>query len=355
MGDILLNIVINFLVLNSISIDVTKSWNLLNTIGLNTSEIPIRHVTILKNKAYLSIPRIKDDQKITFIEAPWPENSQNDINSPTAYRKEKLQIIGNCDNLQSVICSDTDTLGRLYILDKGLDQCPPKIVVYDTSNRKKAIINELTDINGSNLQNIVVDSLSIGGPRAYIGLADNEGIIIYSLRGHQWWFIKLSVPAEFQDNHTDKWRVETQQLALSRTKPLLYITSNNTNFLFSVNAAVLRVIPVPPNYLRRNIKYPATKIDATLEGEKIGPSQGLASDLRGGLYYFIPRDYVLVRWDTHHLIKAENHDVILQSATILPQVEQIFIDTQSQVWALLGVPNNDGKYCIKLPKTNVSS
>ncbi|XP_075231037.1 uncharacterized protein LOC142329946 isoform X2 [Lycorma delicatula] len=309
MGDILLNIVINFLVLNSISIDVTKSWNLLNTIGLNTSEIPIRHVTILKNKAYLSIPRIKDDQKITFIEAPWPENSQNDINSPTAYRKEKLQ----------------------------------------------AIINELTDINGSNLQNIVVDSLSIGGPRAYIGLADNEGIIIYSLRGHQWWFIKLSVPAEFQDNHTDKWRVETQQLALSRTKPLLYITSNNTNFLFSVNAAVLRVIPVPPNYLRRNIKYPATKIDATLEGEKIGPSQGLASDLRGGLYYFIPRDYVLVRWDTHHLIKAENHDVILQSATILPQVEQIFIDTQSQVWALLGVPNNDGKYCIKLPKTNVSS
>lgn len=46
-------------------------------------------------------------------------------------------MIDNCKNLLSVICSDTDTLGRLYLLDKGFGQCPPKIVIYDTTLRKK--------------------------------------------------------------------------------------------------------------------------------------------------------------------------------------------------------------------------
>lgn len=48
-----------------------------------------------------------------------------------------FQIINKCDNLQSAICSDADSLGKLYVLDKGFGHCPPKIVVYDTVFHKQ--------------------------------------------------------------------------------------------------------------------------------------------------------------------------------------------------------------------------
>lgn len=93
MENTLINAIHIFTTLSSFCIiEVVKSWDLFNTIGLNTSEISIKHVTIIDDKAYLSIPRIKDDQKVTLVEATWPENLPNNLIIPKVYPSEQLQV-----------------------------------------------------------------------------------------------------------------------------------------------------------------------------------------------------------------------------------------------------------------------
>lgn len=93
----IINTLIVYITLSSILyFEIVETWDLLNTIGLNTTEIPIKHITIFKNKAYLSIPQIKDNQNVTFVEASWPESLQSDsskVNALKIFSKDKTQVI----------------------------------------------------------------------------------------------------------------------------------------------------------------------------------------------------------------------------------------------------------------------
>lgn len=79
-------------------------------------------------------------------------------------------------------------------------------------------------------------------------------------------------------------------------------------------------------------------------GKKLGPSRGLVLDLWAGLHYFLPRDHAAVRWDTRRPLSAESHTVLLQSARTLPHVSHMFLDSQWQVWAVVG------HSCVKIQK-----
>lgn len=80
-------------------------------------------------------------------------------------------------------------------------------------------------------------------------------------------------------------------------------------------------------------------------GSLLGPPTGLAAD-KYGLYYCLERDYVCVRWDTQLPLTAESHEVLLQSAELLPHVYQLFLDFQKQLWALTDV--NNGTHCVRI-------
>ena len=100
------------------------------------------------------------------------------------------------------------------------------------------------------------------------------------------------------------------------------------------------------------MEFNATTVPVKLVGTKLGKSTGLAVDHRYGVYYFLPRDYACMRWDSREPMLAENHDVILQSADLLPNVQQIFIDKQRQLWALLESKSQSGFYCANLGNSN---
>lgn len=79
-------------------------------------------------------------------------------------------------------------------------------------------------------------------------------------------------------------------------------------------------------------------------GMKLGPSRGFVLDLWAGLHYFLPRDHAAVRWDTRRPLLAESHTVLLQSPRALPHVSHMFLDSQWQVWAVVG------QHCVKIQK-----
>lgn len=50
--------------------------------------------------------------------------------------------------------------------------------------------------------------------------------------------------------------------------------------------------------LHLSFKDSNLKLNATFLGYKLGKSSGLISDFKGGLIYYMIRDYAVMRWDT---------------------------------------------------------
>lgn len=80
-------------------------------------------------------------------------------------------------------------------------------------------------------------------------------------------------------------------------------------------------------------------------GKLLAPPKGMVAD-KQGLYYCVPRDFVCLRWDTRLPLVAESHQVLLQSAELLPKVHQLFFDLQKQLWALTDKTNET--QCVRI-------
>lgn len=87
------------------------------------------------------------------------------------------------------------------------------------------------------------------------------------------------------------------------------------------------------------------ELQVETRGKLLAPPQGIVAD-KQGLYYCIARDYACVQWDTSLPLIAESHQVLLQSADILPRVHQLFFDLQKQLWALTDKTN--GTHCARI-------
>lgn len=85
-------------------------------------------------------------------------------------------------------------------------------------------------------------------------------------------------------------------------------------------------------------------------GRLLGPPKSLKTDPNGNLYYIIPRDNAIVRWNGHRPIKAERHDVIFQ---ISGDLVQIIFGARGSVWAVTSLPgmymhSDANDHCIRI-------
>lgn len=321
------------------------SWDL-SEFGTN---VTVSHVTMYQNRAFLCVPRESTKQNITLLETLWPENDKAIKSSVKVFPATHLQESETCKNIQSSVSTVADTLGRLFVLDRGWGLCQPKVMVFDLRTGQKITHSELTGVPNSQLHTIVVDIVSLYGTRAYIGDPGDGHLIVYNYKDRHWWRVYLSPPPG-----TFITSVPSYDMAMSTSMvvPVLYLTADTTDKLFSIQLANLRNFAGPAAIFSDTTEFNATTIPVKLEGSKLGKSTALAVDSHNGVYYFLPRDYACVRWDSRQLMAAESHDIILQSAHTLPYVHQIFTDKQKQVWALLGSRNQFGSYCIKLRNYN---
>lgn len=93
----------------------------------------------------------------------------------------------------------------------------------------------------------------------------------------------------------------------------------------------------------------------TIEDRKFRKSIVLTCDSRGGLFYYIIKDYLLVHWENSTRFSVDCYDdSVVQTNLSLPRrVEQIFVTTESNVWLLLGLPHKDGNHCVHLPRSKL--
>lgn len=107
------------------------------------------------------------------------------------------------------------------------------------------------------------------------------------------------------------------------------------------------------------------EIDVEFIADLLGTSTALTVDPNGSLYYYLPRDGAVVRWNSrfalfvkineslgHYVacryrkpLKAENHDVLYLSPT--PIVEIIF-GAKGSVWIVRESPDNIDDHCKRI-------
>lgn len=82
------------------------------------------------------------------------------------------------------------------------------------------------------------------------------------------------------------------------------------------------------------------RIKATFVADLLGRcGDALAADPAGRLYYDLPRDGAVVRWDTRRPLRAEHHDVL--HFTTVP-VAQIVVGYKGGVWVVGKTTEEDG-------------
>ncbi|CAG9832577.1 unnamed protein product [Diabrotica balteata] len=258
----------------------------------------ISSVVVHRSRAFLALPRsvCTDDKEVpTLIETHW-DAGHVDLFSRFSQKLTRHKILssqmwGDCHSIQDAVSLSMEpTKPKFWILDKGNEFCSPKILSYNLVFNHVSDRTELVTIDGSNLNVMVIDYSreEDGGFRAYIGHAEENVILVFSLENLVWWKIHLL------GSSSSAFPVRADYLAISKVTPELFITAKNSLNVFSINLIQLRNLK-EPHIVDSQDK--SLIFNATMLGEKLGTSTGIESDFASGLIYFMVKDYAIVRWN----------------------------------------------------------
>ncbi|CAH1962403.1 unnamed protein product [Acanthoscelides obtectus] len=218
----------------------------------------------------------------------------------TPFPNWKKNIPDDCDSFQSVIGTEIDRQGIMWVLDghragnalNGL-KCPPKLVLLDLNaegvvQHVMNFPNEICLSDGGFLNDIVIDDAD--GTFAYI--TDNSqidpGLIVYSRSENKAWkfrdgsmFPEISASNYLLDGSLVDILAPIDGIALSpftRKKPrTLYFSSLTGYGLFGISTDILKN--------KDSLKDPTWRRSIQIIGQKVCSTDGMIMDSNGNLYF----------------------------------------------------------------------
>ena len=210
--------------------------------------IAITSIRQWRNIIFFALPRWKQGVPVTLASLKSDDN-------PTllnAFPSWERQIVSRgCSSFQSVTAIEVDSRDRLWVLDEGKDNCPPKLIIIDLNNNQFVSQSDLP-IPSANakLWNMVVDLE--GGEYAYISNShpNEPGILVYNFNTKSWtrtWHSTMNPDPDFTKfivgNIDGKYGISA--IALSPT-------ANGDRFLYYSPLSSYKVYKVSTKSLKSN-------------------------------------------------------------------------------------------------------
>jgi len=282
--------------LNSVNL-----WNL-TYINLPMNKFNVLHVTLYYTRAFLSIKSTTDEIIPTLIEVTWPEDFFNI--KPKVYPFRKIYSNNYdlckdyCDNeiIQSMVTS-VDRYGRLFVMDIGRNLCEPKILIYNLLY-KNELIREIhfPGLNDKDLANLYIDPYGHNNgtdvtTRIYITFYQKNYFIVYSYRENKYWkfFLKEFYPCCVAKKPQNN--INLSELVIRRDGTMYFFDQTNGD-VFIADVYKLDYLLLM-NMANKSMVLPIKKL-----GFLLGIPKSIVMDNKDNLYYFLPRDGAVVRWDT---------------------------------------------------------
>uniref|UniRef100_A0A6P7GFT3 Uncharacterized protein LOC114338599 n=1 Tax=Diabrotica virgifera virgifera TaxID=50390 RepID=A0A6P7GFT3_DIAVI len=209
----------------------------------------ISSIVVHRSRAFLALPRsvcTDDKEAPTLIETHWDaghgELFSRFSQKLTRHKILSSQMWGDCYSIQDAVSLTIEPVKpKFWILDKGNELCSPKILSYNLVFNHVSDRTELVTIEGSNLNVMVLDysTEEDGGIRAYIGHAEDNVILVFSLRNLVWWKIHMV------GSSSSALPIRADYLAISKVTPELFVTAKDSLNLFSINLIQLRSLEEP--------------------------------------------------------------------------------------------------------------
>ncbi|XP_037025083.1 major royal jelly protein 5 [Bradysia coprophila] len=291
----------------------TEAWNL-SQLNLNANDYVITDVSNYYIRSFLCIKSRNDSVKLpTLIETIWPENLL--LIPPKIFPSDlsHTKSLTDCNGIIQAVGTAVDRTGFLWVIDSGSKYCRPKLLVFDLKK------NEEIHRHQFNIRRHAFTSIKIGpsngfdcagrpNVQAFITLDSADYLIVYSLYESRWWKLQLITP--------DNIIVQPKDIAILKNE--LFV-SDECGHLWTAKLDVLNRVKYPHYYAIR-VQFIA---------DLLGPSTQLAIDPNGALYYYLPSDGALLRWNSKKPLNAENHDVLDLSPT---KVVDIIFGARGSVW-----------------------
>lgn len=216
---------------------------------------------VQKNIAYIIMTRFRNGIPITLGQAKLKKGDCFPKISP--YPTLDMQEEGNCTALQSAVDLYLDSSGILWVLDSGrveilmkaIDHCPPKIIGINTLTGKvihNINLNKLL-VPKSKLQFVVAENSPSGEPFLYI--ADLLGaIIVYNVNEKKGYRVVLP------DTITNGVNTEALFITLAYSQNRSVISNYQDNSLYFTYLSSTQLYAIQTNLLR-NASSKGTIID----------------------------------------------------------------------------------------------
>lgn len=258
----------------------------LKSLGVQECDFNLLHISVYNFRAFLSVQSRDTRQIPTLVETSWPEKLLSFV--ARGFPSNSGHIPTNkCQRIIQSYRTGVDGHGRLWMVDSGSWECPPKIIVY---NLKSPWNNEIHRHVFENATEGIFTSLSIDPvdhagrfTRAYLTVRGSNCIVTYSLEEKKFWTLCSRDSSE--NYHFPSHFSESFILPIG----LLYFYDQSQNSLHITDIRGIRETEFQENDI--------IHMETNIIGNLMGKGHSLITDSKNFLYYIIDRDGVVVKWN----------------------------------------------------------
>ncbi|CAB3379974.1 Hypothetical predicted protein [Cloeon dipterum] len=146
----------------------------------------------------------------------------------TPFPSWHMHEYGNCDKIEEATGLEVDSVGRLWVLDSGSENCNAKLWIFNLSNNHTELIHRFP--YQKLMHDLVLDETP-NGTLAYIARWYQENFVVFSLERNKSWIVD-----------TPRFKVLSFALSPNNEKEprQLYLSKYNSKYLYSLSVATLR-------------------------------------------------------------------------------------------------------------------
>lgn len=233
----------------------------------------------------------------TLIESTWPENilpiQSRVFPNDLSHAKSNCDCNGIIQSTQTIV----DKNGLLWMIDNGSVYCAPKLIIFNLLKRNAEVHRHVfSEFKGGSFASIQLrhkfDANDIHGHEgsfgdwitcdAYISLHNEPFLILFSQRYKSWRRLHLISSILIKPN----------QIAIRGDNELLLTDTTNNLWTGNLNRIQLN------NRIERQLTINIMPVGALLGRSQSMVSSSMQTEpFREYLYYYLPRDGAIVRWD----------------------------------------------------------
>ncbi|XP_065336069.1 major royal jelly protein 5-like [Cloeon dipterum] len=168
----------------------------------NSDGIPVSLVSVPTSSKYVAPPKL------------------------TPFPSWDLHGKGDCNKIEEATGLDVDSVGRLWVLDSGSDNCNTKLWIFDLNNNDHTKIIHRFPFQ-TLTHDLVLDETA-NGTFAYISRGIEDNVVVFSLERNESWIV-------------DTPEIEVYSISLSsKNQEQLYIGKWDSKDLYSISVVALR-------------------------------------------------------------------------------------------------------------------